>query len=141
MPKGLVSELEAWREYQRQQIDQQHLTYDLIFCQENGNPITVRYFRDLFYRYIHMQNLPHVVPYSLRQSSADTKMVLSKGDVTTVQAETGHSSPKILLERYTALRDERRVSLSNRMDHLMYDSYAPSQTEDPICLLYTSRCV
>ena len=88
MPKGLVSELESWREYQRQHIKEDQLTYDLIFCQENGNPISVHYFRKLFYRYVHMQNLPHVVPYSLRQSSADTKMVLSKGDVTTVQAET-----------------------------------------------------
>lgn len=136
MPKGLVSELESWREYQREHIKEDQLTYDLIFCQENGNPISVHYFRKLFYRYVHMQNLPHVVPYSLRQSSADTKMVLSKGDVTTVQAETGHSSPSILLERYTALRDERRVSLSDSMDHLMYDSRVVSpQTDDPITQL------
>ena len=135
MPKGLVSELESWREYQRKYIGQGHPTYNLIFCQENGNPISVHYFRKLFYRYVQMQNLPQVVPYSLRQSSADTKMVLSKGDVTTVQAETGHSNPSILLERYTALRDERRVSLSDSMDHLMYDSYTPSQEENPIALL------
>ena len=135
MPKGLVSELETWRAYQEQHVELENRQHDLIFCQQNGNPVTGNYFAKLFYRYVHMQNLPPVVPYSLRTSSTDTKMLLSKGDVTTVQAETGHSSPKILLERYTALRDERRTSLSDRMDHLMYDSAIPTDTNDPITVL------
>jgi len=106
LTKPIIQELQQ----RKQEIEKNKLyygedynNYDLVFCQDNGNPIEPNLLEKRFRKWqMHNENLelPHIVFHGLRHSATTLLMYLSGSDAKTVQSITGHSSAKMVFDVY-----------------------------------------
>lgn len=66
----------------------------------DGRPVSERYISDRMPDLSRAIRLPKVVFHSLRSTSASVKLILTGGDIKTVQADTGQANAKVLMDIY-----------------------------------------
>ena len=93
--------------------------YDMVFCHDNGRPISDDTLLKRFKRLLQEHGLRQVDPYSLRHSGATAKLRASR-DIKAVQGDMGHSSTDMLLNVYADIVDEERQKLAAHMESKLY---------------------
>lgn len=68
-----------------------------------------------------MVGFENVDIHSLRHSSSTYKLKLSKGDIKSVQGDTGHSDSRVLLEQYAQIVDQNRLNLTREFEEVFYE--------------------
>ena len=119
-PDSFIESLLHWKDFQTRSLPEDTNIYDLVFCNESGTPITPNRILRLLKKYIALYGLPEIVTHSLRASSSDFKLLLSEGDIKSVQGDTGHTNAKVLMDRYAVIRDTRRQNLASKVDQSFY---------------------
>ena len=100
--------------------------YNLVFCQENGRPITGEMVNKRWQKFLKRHNLRKVAFYSLRHSGATAKLRASH-DIKAVQGDMGHSSTDMLMNTYAAIVDEERQKLAAHMEESLF---APDESPE-----------
>lgn len=92
----------------------------LVIAQPNGRPVTERFISDKMDQLSKSSGLPKAVFHSLRSTSANLKLVLTGGDIKTVQADTGHSSVSALMDIYARTFPDKRIALARDFDKAFF---------------------
>lgn len=120
LPQTFIHFLRSWQDQQQDQKDRAGADYedfDLVIAKENGRPLCPRRATDLFANMVDELKLPKVYFHSLRYSSASYKLILSHGDVKTVQGDTGHAQPNMVLSIYAQIQDQQRMLLAQEVEN------------------------
>lgn len=69
------------------------------------------------------------LPDSLRATSATYKLVVSKGDIKSVQGDTGHATAKMVTDTYAKIQDKSRKKMAEALEQGFYkDGKQPQPT-------------
>nr|QGT50960.1 hypothetical protein Firmicute1046_0360 [uncultured Firmicutes bacterium] len=103
--------------------------YNLVFCLDNGDPITpnlcLRWFKK--WQKSMGDKYPEVVFHSLRSTSTTYKLVMSNGDIKTVQGDTGHAQAKMVTDVYSRIWNKPRQQLAQKVETEFYQAFENTQ--------------
>ena len=123
MPITVAEILRKWREQQekiKEFLGIEYHDYDLVVALDNGNPCEVRVLEESFKKLKEKSGLPKVVFHSLRHSSTTFKLMLSKGDIKSVQGDTGHATSDMVTRVYAHISDEKRKANAKIFEQAFY---------------------
>lgn len=92
----------------------------LVFVNSQGQPVDIRTIEERFKEALINCNLPQVTFHSLRHSSITYKLLLSKGDIKSVQGDSGHSQIHTTMNIYAHILDEERKKNAQNFDNYFY---------------------
>ena len=123
IPQTLASAL--WELKKRQEelqaiLGNEYQNYDMVIAQDNGSPIEGKRISDMFKRFVVENGFPCVEFHSLRHLSTTVKLLISQGDVKSVQGETGHSQAKMVTDTYAHILDQNRRTMARKFEELFY---------------------
>lgn len=140
LPRTVAYKLEKLRQIQdRFHIDlgdDGYMDYGLIICQANGRPCMTEHLNHWFKDILEAMNDPELDPneyvfHSIRHTSAEMKLRLSKGDIKTVQGDGGWNTPDMVTKRYTDILDENRQTLAAEMEQKFYQTELQTKAGKP----------
>lgn len=120
LPQSFIHLLKNWKEKQKTQKElsgKELDTFNLVIVKEDARPFCPRKATGLFEQMVTEMGLPKVHFHSLRYSSTSYKLILSQGDVKTVQGDTGHAQPNMVLSVYAQIQDSKRRMLAEALDN------------------------
>lgn len=133
MTAPLRAELQQWLKTLAQQEADANGKYwnsGMLFRLPNGLPIEQTLLRKWFERWqAGHPEYRHIVFHSLRHSSATYQLLISDGDIKSVQGNTGHAQAGILVNTYAHIRDAPRLALTRKFEQDFYgkvDASAPA---------------
>ncbi|MCL2200685.1 MAG: site-specific integrase, partial [Oscillospiraceae bacterium] len=139
IPDTVIKKLQALREMQLQMRidfgDADYTDYGFIIAQANGRPIMRENLNRHFKKILTeigpetLAKAEDVVFHSIRHTSTGMKLKLSQGDLKTVQAEGGWSSPDMVTKRYAHIIEEDRKKLAQKMEHSFYGNQKSTQSQ------------
>ena len=94
--------------------------YPLIFTDAHGYPYGDNYIKERFDKLLEKSNLPHVVFHSLRHSSITYKLLLTNGDIKSVQGDAGHAQSAMVTELYSHIIDANRRKVADKFEEAFY---------------------
>lgn len=125
MPSSLANSLIVWKHQQRKykkEFGQEYTDHGLVLAQENGSPFPEKQINIGFKHILGSCKLPNVVFHSLRHTSTSYKLVVSGGDIKSVQKDNGHSDADMVLKTYGHEFESNRKIIADRMEELFYSS-------------------
>jgi len=121
LPKSLVNNLLLWKEQQETLIKNGRFSdYQFVLSNENGRPLQMEWINRQFNNLLVQCNLPKVVFHSIRHTSTTYKLLISGGDIKSVQGDNGHVKPDMVLNVYARIQDEQRREMASQMDCNFY---------------------
>jgi len=93
---------------------------NLVFVNAQGQPVDIRVIENRFKHALINCNLPVVTFHSLRHSSITYKLMLSNGDIKSVQGDSGHSQIHTTMNIYAHILDEERKKNAQTFDNYFY---------------------
>ena len=90
--------------------------YGLVFCQDNGRPISDKMLTKRFQKYLNITSMKEIEFYSLRHSGATSQMELSGNDIKAVQANMGHTTSDMLMKVYLSPIERKRREIAEQLD-------------------------
>ena len=125
IPFSLAEKLREYKKVQDEMLSFCDFpTYNMVFCHDNGRPISDDTMLKRFKELVKKHGLRQVDPYSLRHSGATAKLRASH-DIKAVQGDMGHSSTDMLLNVYADIVDEERQKLATHMENNLYAGMLP----------------
>jgi integrase len=115
-------------------LDGEYHDYDLIICLENGQPVEPKLIAKWFKKFIDKRGgaFPTVTLHSLRSTSTTYKLVLSKGDIKSVQGDTGHANAKMVTDTYAKIQDKSRKKMAKALERNFYRDNKQEETPRPV---------
>lgn len=125
MTTPLKEELLKWKstvDRRRLILCEEYNDYNLVLCLEDGRPIEPKLIAKWFGKFIERHNgaFPKVTLHSLRSTSTTYKLVLSKGDIKSVQGDTGHANAKMVTDTYAKIQDKNRKKMARALEKNFY---------------------
>lgn len=111
LPVTVANILRKWGEQQEKAktfLGSEYHDFDLVVALDNGYPCENRLLEESFKKLKEKAGLSNVVFHSLRHSSTTYKLMLSKGDIKSVQGDTGHATADMVTRVYAHVLDENR---------------------------------
>ncbi|WP_312279039.1 tyrosine-type recombinase/integrase [Oscillibacter sp.] len=118
LPEALLRMLLCWKKEQEDKILSK--LYNLIFTEGKGLPLQTEWVNKHFDKLLIEHNFPKVVFHSLRHSSTTYKLLISGGDLKSVQSDNGHVKPDMVLNVYARIQDEQRREMALQMEKAFY---------------------
>lgn len=131
LPVTVAHILRNWREQQEKVKDflgSEYHDFDLVVALNNGQPCENRILEESFKKLKESAGLPNVVFHSLRHSSTTYKLMLSNGDIKSVQGDTGHATADMVTRVYAHVLDENRKANAKVFEQ---EFYSVSQLKNP----------
>lgn len=96
--------------------------YNLVVCLEDGTPIEPKLIAKWFKKFIERNHgiYPMVKLHSVRSTSTTYKLVVSKGDIKSVQGDTGHATAKMVTDIYAKIQDKSRKKMAKALEQNFY---------------------
>jgi len=94
--------------------------FDMVIAHTSGRPIEGGQIDESFKQFIMENNLPDVDFHSLRHLSTTMKLIISKGDVKSVQGDTGHAQAKMVTDTYAHILDKNRKKTAMKFEKAFY---------------------
>ncbi len=95
---------------------------NLVFLTAHGQPVDIRVIEGRFKNALAICKLPEVTFHSLRHSSITYKLILSNGDIKSVQGDSGHSQIHTTMNIYAHILDEERRKNARVFDDFFYST-------------------
>lgn len=132
LPKTVAEMLVNWKQEQdelKELLGKEYHDFNLVVSLPNGRPLEGQVISRSFKSLIQVHDLPDVVFHSLRHTSTTYKLKLNKGDMKSVQGDTGHSQLKMITDVYSHILDEDRRNNAARFEEAFYqpDKVSPEQ--------------
>ena len=114
-------------------LGSEYQDYGLVMATGYGMPMGTGSIHKKFAKLIEENNLPEVVFHSLRHTSVTYKLKLNRGDIKSVQGDSGHAQVSMVTEVYSHIIDEDRKKNAERFEEAFYGkkNLNPQMTEDP----------
>jgi integrase len=124
LPEPLMKKLAAHKRQQaevRLKLGAAWQAFDLVFCGEQGTPLTIpnityRYFRPILTK----AKLPRIRLYDLRHSCA-TLLLIAEENPKVVSERLGHSTIVLTLDTYCHVLPTMQQAATARLEKLLYD--------------------
>ena len=123
IPQSLLSQLALYKQCLLQSKNK--MDYKLIFSDQYGYPFNENFINSRFRKHLKQFNLPHVVFHSLRHSSVTYKLLITNGDIKSVQGDTGHSQLNMITNVYSHIIDRHRKKTAQDFEQLFYQKVRP----------------
>jgi len=94
--------------------------YDMVIAHRFGRPIEESRIKELYDEVIERAGLKKVTFHSLRHTSTTVKLLISGGDIKTVQGDTGHAQAKMVTDTYAEIIDSRREKTAVLFEEQFY---------------------
>jgi len=94
----------------------------LVFQNKDGRPLQDTTLTKQFQSALQQAGLPKVCFHSLRHSSITYKLILSGGDIKSVQGDSGHAQAEMVTEIYGHVLDENRRKNILLFEHAFYQN-------------------
>ena len=133
----IVSEMLARQKAEQDKIKEllgnEYQDYGLVMATGYGMPMGTGSIHKRFAKLIEENNLPEVVFHSLRHTSVTYKLKLNRGDIKSVQGDSGHAQVSMVTDVYSHIIDEDRKKNAERFEEAFYGkkNLNPQMTEDP----------
>lgn len=95
----------------------------MVFQDKDGHPLQDTTLIKYFQSALQCANLPNVCFHSLRHSSITYKLILSRGDIKSVQGDSGHAQAEMVTEIYSHVLDENRRKNMLLFEQAFYQNY------------------
>ena len=114
-------------------LGEEYHDYNLVICLEDGRPVEPKLIAKWFKRFIdrHGGAFPQVTLHSLRSTSTTYKLVLSKGDIKSVQGDTGHANAKMVTDTYAKIQDKNRKKMAKALEKNFYGGAGQEVLPEP----------
>lgn len=114
-------------------LGSEYQDYGLVMATGYGMPMGTGSIHKRFTKLIEENNLPEVVFHSLRHTSVTYKLKLNRGDIKSVQGDSGHAQVSMVTDAYSHIIDEDRKKNAERFEEAFYGkkNLNPQMTEDP----------
>ena len=125
LPTTVAHILRNWRERQakiKEFLGNEYHDFDLVVALDNGEPCENRILEESFKKLKKKAELPNVVFHSLRHSSTTYKLLLSGGDIKSVQGDTGHANPDMVTRVYAHVLDGNRKENAKIFEQEFYSA-------------------
>jgi len=96
--------------------------FDMVIAQSTGRPLEGGHISEVFSKLIADNCLPKVGFHSLRHLSTTVKLLISRGDVKSVQGDTGHSQAKMVTDTYAHILDHNRRTMAKKFEESFFNS-------------------
>ena len=116
LPDHVMDLLKDWKEHTQLKTEP-----DLVFHHSNGWPFQEDTLNDLLEKELYRLGLPKVTFHSLRHSSITYKLILTGGDIKSVQGDSGHAQAEMITERYSHVIDSGRLACAQKFQECFYD--------------------
>lgn len=96
--------------------------YNLVICLEDGRPVEPKLIAKWFKKFIerHGGVYPKVKLHSLRSTSTTYKLIVSHGDIKSVQGDTGHATAQVTMNTYAKIQDKERRKIAKALEDNFY---------------------
>jgi integrase len=113
-------------ERRKQFLGDEFTDHNLVFTQEDGSPIEPKLCEKWFMKWQSRTTLDvsGLVFHEIRHSSTTYKLIVSNGDIKSVQGDTGHASSKMVLDGYAHTMNSNRLEMVRRVERDFYDTPA-----------------
>lgn len=114
-------------------LGENYQDYNLVICLEDGTPIEPKLIAKWFKKFIDRNHeiYPKVKLHSLRNTSTTYKLVVSKGDIKSVQGDTGHATAKMVTDTYAKIQDKSRKKMAKAIEQSFYKDGKEPQGPTP----------
>lgn len=123
LPRTIAEQLTAHKSNQellKNDLADEYQDYNLVVAQNNGRPYETRQIDRKLKDFNADFDLRSVVFHSLRHSSASIKLKVSKGDIKSVQGDTGHAVSNMVTDVYSHIFDANRKHLAKEVDEQFF---------------------
>ena len=117
LPGHVMELLHDWKKH-----TQLNTAPDLIFHHSNGWPFQEESLNAMLEKELLRLGLPKVTFHSLRHSSITYKLMLTGGDIKSVQGDSGHAQADMITERYGHVIDAGRIACAQKFQDSFYSS-------------------
>lgn len=126
IPKTLLAQLALY--HQRTKLTKNYPTpdYPLVISDSYAYPLTDKVINDRLRKHLLLCDLPLVVFHSLRHSSVTYKLLITHGDIKSIQGDTGHSQVKMITDVYGHILDSERKKVADLFDYSFYTKSSPT---------------
>jgi len=101
-------------------LGEEYHDFNLVVALPNGRPVEGQVINRALKALIKEHDLPDVVFHSLRHTSTTYKLKLNKGDMKSVQGDTGHAQMKMVTDVYSHIIDEDRRTNAITFEEAFY---------------------
>jgi len=140
LPKTTAKLLHKWKSVQeklKESIGDEFQDFGLVMTLDNGRPIESRIIGLELDDLIKENSLPDVDFHSLRHTSTSVKLVITRGDIKSVQGDTGHAQAKMVTDTYAEIYDHRRKKTAKMFDEAFFANELPDDcSEDALEQLF-----
>ena len=112
--------------------------FNLVVALSNGRPCEGQYISRALKALIRKGDLPDVVFHSLRHTSTTYKLKLSRGDMKSVQGDTGHSQSRMVSDVYSHILDEDRKDNAIKFEKAFYNNEVVTAETNVVEKTYSS---
>lgn len=114
-------------------LAQEYQDYNLIMCLEDGTPIEPKLIAKWIKKFIDRNHgiYPMVRLHNLRSTSTTYKLVVSKGDIKSVQGDTGHATAKMVTDTYAKIQDKSRKKMAQALEKNFYKDGKQPEASKP----------
>lgn len=119
IPPTTAKLLHRWlglQDEQKKLLGDEYQDYGLVITLENGRPIESRIIGDELDEFIKKHQLKDVDFHSLRHTSTSVKLIITKGDIKSVQGDNGQTQAKMVTDTYAEIDDRRRQKNARLFD-------------------------
>ena len=117
---GLLWRLKTEQEELKKALGDEYQDFDMVIAHQNGRPIEGGQISERFTRLIEENGFPKVEFHSLRHLSTTVKLMINKGDIKSVQGDTGHSQASMVTDTYAHIIDQNRRNTAKVFEREFY---------------------
>ena len=123
LPQQAVKVLQTWKMEQsrnKELLGSEYHDYNLVVAQQNGDPVDANLVDKRLKRMCKELAIEGVTFHCLRHTSASLKLRISGGNYKSVQADTGHATTQMLLDRYGHVFEEDRIENAQKVGDVLF---------------------
>ena len=125
----LLLEIKKKQDKTKRILGDAYQNFDLVVARDNGRPYEESRIRELFVELTEAAGVPDVTFHSLRHTSTTVKLLISNGDIKTVQGDTGHAQAKMVTDTYAEILDVNRKKTAQLFDKMFYRDGEEQKTD------------
>lgn len=135
IPKTTAKLLYKWKKMQEDlkgTLGDEYQDFGLVMTLDNGRPIESRIIGLELDDFIKKHNLPDVDFHSLRHTSTSVKLVITQGDIKSVQGDNGQAQAKMVTDTYAEIYDGRRKENAKKFDKEFFKEESPANYPEEV---------
>lgn len=123
LPSQVAKVLRTWKREQshnKELLDREYHDYHLVVSQQNGDPVDSTLIDKRMKKMCKALEIDNISFHCFRHTSASLKLKLSGGNYKAVQADSGHATTQMLLDRYGHAFDEDRIENARKVGEALF---------------------